>query len=96
MEEKNTVTIKEARAGEHFTVSIPEGTAVLDPCAFFEQPLKTVILPGSLKEIGDCAFYGCAELEEVIIPDGSALLKIGDSAFYGCGKLRRCKLPRGI
>ena len=82
--------------GARDCMTVPEGTVELEPCAFYECAVRTVILPASLQRIGDCAFYGCAGLEQVIFAPGSALSSIGDSAFYGCGALRECRLPAGL
>ena len=44
-------------------------------------PLKTLVLPSTLKEIGVCAF-AYQSLEEIILP--ASLETIGDGAFYYC------------
>lgn len=47
--------------------------------------LKTVILPDSLKTIGNASFNGCKLLESVTF--GSNISKIGDNAFSYCSNL---------
>ena len=42
-------------------------------------------IPEGVKEIGDSAFRGCANLTSVTIPEG--VTEIGRHAFYGCKKL---------
>jgi hypothetical protein len=44
--------------------------------------LETVVLPNTLKKIGDGPFYGCTALRECNIPSG--VTYIGPSAFYNC------------
>ena len=56
---------------------------------------KSLVLPGSIKEILPYAFYGAEYLVEVIIPDGS-FEKIGIKAFMDCPKLRRVVLPDSL
>ena len=52
--------------------------------------LKKVIYPKNLKE-GSCFFYGCENLEEVIIPSPVEYIPYG--AFCGCKKLKKIVLP---
>jgi len=44
-----------------------------------------------LNEIGDCAFYGCTNLEQVVF--GQDLMYIGSMAFYKCLNLHEITLP---
>jgi len=53
--------------------------------AFEETSLKTVVLPSKLEKIGLHAFYGCDELEDLIIPD--TVTVIDNAAFYFCSSL---------
>jgi len=50
----------------------------------FQDKLE-VVLPKSLKKIGDYAFYNCYNLVSVNIPD--SVKSIGCSAFYDCSSL---------
>ena len=62
--------------------------------AFNAMKMKTVILPPTLKVIGDRAFYNCDMLETV---NFSLLLKkIGFAAFNGCSKLNITTLPASL
>ncbi|MBQ8496909.1 MAG: leucine-rich repeat protein [Clostridia bacterium] len=44
-----------------------------------------------IKTIGEYAFAGCEDLEEIILPQG--VVKIGRNAFFGCKNLKRISLP---
>ena len=52
------------------------GEGVFSPAA---QTLQSVVLPDTLKTIGDCAFVGCQLLTSVTIPEG--VTSIGSAAF---------------
>jgi len=47
-----------------------------------------------LKTIGEEAFAGCGELEELVIPDGVVTLK--DNAFAGCTSLNSIGIPDSL
>ena len=52
---------------------------------------ETVVLPKGLKSIGKMAFYQCADIVSIDIPD--SVLDIGDRAFSCCLSLKRLVLP---
>ena len=56
---------------------------------------REIILPDSLKFIGDWAFYGCTRLTEVIIPANVTMIA---GAFYDCCNLKEvtCLMERPI
>ncbi len=56
--------------------------------------LKSIILPKSLKIIGDDTFYGCSSLEEIEAPNG--IESIGTNAFIECENLKKVTLPASI
>lgn len=55
---------------------------------------ETVVLPKGLESIGRKAFYQCADIVSIDIPD--SVLGIGDGAFKGCSSLIEVKMPRYI
>ena len=59
----------------------------------FQDKLE-VVLPKSLKEIGDYAFYYCKNLVSVNIPD--SVTSIGNDAFYECCKLTSVNIPNSV
>ena len=52
--------------------------------------VKEVIIPSSVKEIGNQAFLNCVSLEKVVIPESVTV--IGQEAFYMCFSLREIEL----
>lgn len=76
-------------------VDIAEGTTDILPNQFnFNFALKKVHIPSSVKTIGEKAFCGCANLEEIIIEKGLEI--IGKEAFYGCKSLIKVVLPSTV
>ena len=57
---------------------------------------KNSVIPsdGSVTEIGSSAFFHCAALNSVTIPD--KVTKIGNSAFYGCAGIESLIIPASV
>lgn len=55
---------------------------------------KHIILPETLKTIGQGAFTNCTKLEDIIIPNSVEIVKI--LAFQGCTNLKTVKLSEGM
>ncbi len=52
--------------GEESEVTVPEGIVKIESEAFVgNEAIESVVLPSTLKYIGDSAFYGCTSLKEV-------------------------------
>lgn len=49
---------------------------------------------GSVTSLGNCAFYECATLTDLKIPDG--VISIGEVAFYNCNALTKITIPDSI
>lgn len=56
--------------------------------------LKKIVLPSTLKYIGNGAFSGCSGFSSIIIPD--TVETIGERAFSGCTELENITLPIGL
>ena len=75
---------------------IPEGTTIVEgdflQSAFEDyESLKSVVIPDSVKEIGDSAFQGCTGLSSIVIPD--SVTEIGVGAFSLCTGLKTINVP---
>ena len=66
-------------------ITIRNGTDIPKGAFYSLDNLKTVILPDSIKNIGDEAFYYCLKLNEFELP--KSIEYIGDKAFYYCQRL---------
>lgn len=53
-----------------------------------------VVIPNTVKIIGESAFENCSALTSVVIPDG--VIEIRDRAFYGCSLLVKCAIPNSV
>ena len=68
-----------------------EGT-VLKRCA--EKATGKIVIPESVTEIGEYAFFDCKSLTEIVIPN--SVTEIGKSAFQGCSSLTEVVIPEGV
>ncbi|MCR5664281.1 MAG: leucine-rich repeat protein [Oscillospiraceae bacterium] len=59
--------------------------------AFAAYGAKKIVFSEGFTSLGDYVFYGCADIEEIELPD--SLRYIGDYAFCNCTALRRVKMP---
>lgn len=83
------------RKNEEITeVTIPHGVTHI-PSGFFYRckSLHRVVLPSTIEEIGDFAFYNCGALADMDLSKCRELRSIGESAFEGCSYLMRIKIP---
>ena len=53
-----------------------------------------LIIPNSVTNIGNYAFYGCSSLTSITIPD--SVTSIGDSAFSNCSSLTSITIPDSV
>ena len=59
-----------------------------------------IIVPGESPDgkivtgIGDAAFLGCADVENVVLPE--SVTSVGERAFYGCAGLSGINVPSGL
>ena len=80
--------------------SIRKGTKIICEEAFRWSKtigclfLKSLVIPDSVTNIGDYAFWGCKSLKSLVIPD--SVTSIGDYAFDGCCSLRCVVISDGV
>ena len=77
---------------------IPDGVTTIGYAAFgcdtAHYNLKTVVIPNSVKTIGDFAFNYCAGLQNIVIPD--SVTTIGECAFQLCESLTSVVIPDSV
>lgn len=67
----------------------PEYLGVFEGC-----PIKSIILPAKLTELGKRTFAYCKELTTINLPN--TLRKISESCFVGCASLGKALLPDNL
>ncbi len=61
---------------------------------FTNLPVRSIVLPSSIKEIRGNTFENCTQLRSIEIPEG--VTRIGGSAFSGCTALHAVSLPHSL
>lgn len=83
--------------GTESNITLPNTvTRINDDALKGNKKIVSVTIPGSVKDIGNNAFQGCPNLEEIIFtnPDtASNNLIIRINAFQNCPKLTKCEIP---
>ena len=74
-------------------IIVPEGVTCIEDYQFANFNMKKVVLPNSLEEIYDYAFYNCKNLKEINIP--SEVTYIGEYAFANT-LIKSIVLPNGV
>ena len=77
------------------TYSIKKTTEIICDRAFFVcLNLTSIIIPNSVKDIGEWAFAGCSLLSSIDIPN--SVISIGNIAFAGCLSLKYISIPESV
>ncbi len=77
------------------TLIIAEGVTSVPEDSFLWWPaLEKIVLPSTLRTIGNNSLANHQELREVILPEG--LISIGNWALYGCAKLESITVPASV
>ncbi|MGP1458162.1 MAG: leucine-rich repeat protein [Treponema sp.] len=58
------------------------------------KDIVSIVIPSTVKTIGDNAFHWCSSIETISIPDG--VTTIGNRAFWGCSSLKEITLPASV
>lgn len=75
------------------TFRVPKGVTSIPPYEFLGMDgLEKVVIPDTVKEIGDCAFVGRDSLREVIMKGEQ--IHLSSRAFDECTNLKKVTLPK--
>ena len=75
-------------------VVIPRGFTSIEKEAFMQRNIESVIIPDSVKIIGEGAFCLCKNLKKITI--GSNVEEIRGKAFWYCEQLETIKIPKSV
>ena len=76
------------------TFTVPSSVTTILPDAFARSAITRVVFEGDISEIGAYTFDGCAQLEEIVLPEG--VFTIGDYAFRDCSALKKIYIPSSV
>ena len=78
-----------------------KGNHIEEPCILkaieqkhIPKTITKCIIPNSVTNIGNSAFYYCELLKEITIPD--SVTSIGEYAFYSCESLKEITIPNSV
>ena len=75
-------------------VHIPNTVTKIGERAFESSEITKVVIPNSVAEIDDEAFYNCRSLESVVIPD--SVTEFGEKVFTYCRSLKSITIPDNV
>ena len=96
-ENQNSIFSSAGKNGSGITLTFGDEVTRIPDYAFnpyggsYAPNFDTVIIPDSVSEIGNYAFYLCSSMKNLTI--GSNLESIGNYAFYGCSSLKEISIP---
>lgn len=91
---KDTSTLVECPRGKSGTITLPQNTRHIAPCAFCDcKSITGVSLPDGLSSIDFWAFTGSDRLNNIVIP--SSVSYLGDNLFAGCSALTNLTIAEG-
>ena len=80
---------------EGLSITLEDGTLGIAGSALYgRRELKNIIIPNTVKSIGDAAFYNCSGLTNVTL--GNSVTYIGDQAFRYCTGLTSVNVPDSV
>ena len=92
---QGTTLVKYPEKLSDFTYEVPMGITKIGKGAFrWCDNLRKVILPDTVNELEEDAFYHCEKLTSVNLSD--AIKKIGKACFAGCSSLENVTLPQNL
>lgn len=76
------------------SLTLPYGPSVLGDAMFRGSGVTELVIPDSVKKLGEAVFVGCENLETVVIPD--SVVEMTEGGFRRCGRLKNLTIPQNI
>lgn len=76
------------------STTVPDGITKIGDQAFYESQITSLVLPNSVKTIGENAFSNCRSLTSIVLPE--SLQKIENYSFYNCENLQSVTFPKSL
>lgn len=76
------------------SLTVGKGVKAIGIYAMCGSGLKEVIIPEGVTGIYGYAFYGCGNIENVVLPDSANLMDVGVFAY--CSKLKSVTIGKGV
>lgn len=76
------------------TLVLPDTLTSIPDFAFTCCGITEIILPNTIKELGESAFANCKSLQHITIPD--SITSVGWAGFEGCSGLKTVTLGKGL
>lgn len=83
--DKINLSLVRCPSGKKTLLEIPESIEVIENGACEKCRIDDVVIPNSIRVIGDFAFWGCGNIKDIVIPE--SVIEIGNNAFY-CDNLK--------
>lgn len=90
---ERTFNYKKHYLGQIKKIILPNGLNYIGSYALSGNIIadSTILIPSTVKEIGDYAFYNNYSLKSIVIP--SSVILLGKAAFNGCDRLKNITIP---
>ncbi len=69
-----------------------EGTTEISMGAFCEAPIRTIIIPETITQLGDKMTFMNSDIENLVLPPNQPLASVGQAEFAGCRNLKSMAL----
>ena len=76
------------------SIDLPHGLSAIEFWAFDGSSIRSIEIPDTVTEIGECTFQFCRELEYVKLSKG--ITQIPECVFISCRKLKELDIPSNV